>query len=324
MSQEKPESLENQAQQKTYTSDYHFQWKFLHPKYLGLWLLVLILFILGRLPLPAFFATGRAMGRLLMKLGGSRLRVTRQNLALCFPEKTDQQREQLLKQNFETLGIALLEPGLAWFASRSRIQRLGRFEIDPELQTHLEQGKPILLSALHMTCLEMACRIASENMPFNLLYRPNNNPLFEYLSGKFRQRPKFKTRFIPRKQVKDLLHFMQHDEPGMILPDQDFGPKRSVFMPFFGVNTATVMSTSDFARQTFASVAIVTIYLEKTGYVVKFSAPLKNFPSDDSFADTLRLNQLTEQRILEHPEQYLWQHRRFKTRPEGESSLYQK
>ncbi|CAM3588164.1 LpxL/LpxP family Kdo(2)-lipid IV(A) lauroyl/palmitoleoyl acyltransferase [Parendozoicomonas haliclonae] len=313
-------------QERAYTHSYRFQLSYLHPRHWGLWLLILFLFLVGRLPFSWVLAIGRGIGRLFMKIGGSRVKVTRRNLELCFPEKSSEERERILVQNFEAIGIALVEPGVAWFSSSKRIARLTSFHGLERFQEIQESGQGVLVSCLHMTCVEMACRIASEHTSFNILYRVHDNPVYEYVSGVMRNRYPYKSRFIPRKQVKDLLHFMEQGEIGIILPDQDMGKKRSLFVPYFGIPAATIPSVSDFARLSNAKVSMGTFWLdyECNRYTVDFAKPMVNFPTDDTWEDTCRINKLTEDFIRQHPEQYLWQHRRFKTRPEGEESLYGK
>ena len=309
--------------QRTYTNSYHFQMAFLHPRHWGLWLLIALLFIIGRLPFTWVWGLGRIIGRLLMKTGGTRVKVTRRNLELCFPEKSPEERERILVKNFEAIGIALLEPGIAWFSSSRRIARIGRLIGLEHIKEIQSQGKGVLVSALHMTSVEMAARIASEHLSFNILYRVHDNPVFEYVSSTMRNRYKHKSRFIPRKQVKDLLYFMEQGEVGIILPDQDMGKKRSLFVPFFGIDAATIPSVSDFSRLSHAGVVMGQLWLDDaSGYTLTFSSPLENFPTDNNFEDTVRINKRTEDFIRQHPDQYLWQHRRFKTRPEGEESLY--
>ncbi len=310
-------------EERMYTKAYRFQGAFLHPRYWGLWLLIGTLWLIGRLPMAWIVKIGRKIGRLLMKIGGSRVKVTRRNLELCFPELSESEREALLVRNFEAIGVALLEPGVAWFASSRRIRRISRVEGLENIRRHIDKGQGILFCCMHMSCVEMVCRIAAEYLPFNLMYRVHDNPLYEYISNVRRQSYPYKGRYIPRKQVKDLLHFMSKGEMGIILPDQDMGKKRSLFVPFFGQTAATIPSVSDFARLSNARVIMANYYLDENNqYVLSFSQPLENFPSEDNVADTTLINQLIEERIRQHPEQYLWQHRRFKTRPPGEPSLY--
>ncbi len=308
---------------REYTSSYSFKLAYLHPRHWLLWLLVLMLFLIGRLPFTWVLALGRRIGRLFLKLGGTRVQITRRNLELCFSDKSSEEREQILVKNFEAIGIALLEPGVAWFSSKKRIDRLSLFTGLEHVKNVQKNGQGVLLNCLHMTCIEMACRILSEHTSFNILYRVHDNPVFEYVSGVCRNRYSHKSRYIPRKQVKDLLHFLKDGEIGIILADQDMGKNRSLFVPFFGIDAATVTSASDFSRLSNSRIMSATCFLDENNYYhLDLSKPLENFPTDDRKNDTMLVTKLTEDFIREHPEQYLWQHRRFKTRPDGEPSLY--
>lgn len=310
-------------EERTYTKNYHFRSTFLHPRYWSLWLLISSLWLVGRLPMVWIVKIGRKIGRLLLSIGGSRVKVARRNLELCFPNLSETAREVLLVRNFESIGVALLEPGVAWFSDSRRIRCISRVEGLENIRRHIDKGQSVLLCGIHMSCVEMVCRMISEYLPFNLLYRVNDNPLYEYISNVRRLSYPYKGRYIPRKKVKDLLHFMNKGEVGAILPDQDMGKKRSLFVPFFGQTAATVPSVSDFARQSNARVIMASYYLDKNNqYVLTFSQSLENFPTEDNVSDTIRINQLIEAYIRQHPEQYIWQHRRFKTRPPGEPSLY--
>ncbi|MCX4028087.1 LpxL/LpxP family Kdo(2)-lipid IV(A) lauroyl/palmitoleoyl acyltransferase [Endozoicomonas sp. SM1973] len=313
--------LEQTVRQKAYLHDYTFNWQLAHPKYWGIWLLMGVLWILAKFPLSWLNNIGRLLGRLLYKIGGRRLNIARKNLELCFPSLTQQQRESLLKCHLEAVGFALIEPGLAWWSSEEKIKHLCTVEGAEDIKQLLDQGQGVLLCGLHMTSVEMVARALGLQVPYNLLYRVHDNPVYEYVSGKCRQ--KYQARFIPRKQVKDLLYFLQKGELGVILPDNDMGLKRSIFVPFFGVPAATITSPTDFAKQTGAKVAMIFYSRDQQGrYHIKCSSPLNSFPSEDAVADMARINSLIEGYIKQHPEQYLWLHRRFKNRPAGEAKIY--
>ncbi|RRJ85382.1 lysophospholipid acyltransferase family protein [Aestuariirhabdus litorea] len=306
-----------------YLHSYRFQWRFLLPNYWGVWLLFTLLFIIGRLPLPALIGLGKLIGRLFYRIGGSRLRITQTNIRLCFPELTAEEQEQLIRKNYEALGFALLEPGLIWWCSLGRLKRISRVSgYEEHIKPLLARGKGVILFGVHMTCIEAIARLAGvSGVAYNILYRVHDNALYEYLTGVMRRRTL--GRFIPRKEVKSMLRFVNQGEIGIILPDQDMGRKRSIWTPFFGIPAATIPVTSDYAQQTGATVAMIQYYRDERGhYVLDFSPPLDNFPTGNLEADTLRVNGMIEGFIRQHPEQYLWQHRRFKHRPEGEAKLY--
>ncbi len=310
-----------EIEEQPYLNGYRFQWSFLHPRHWLAWLGIGLYWLVGRLPFPLLVRLGYLLGDLLRAVWKGRVHVARRNLELCFPEKSAAERAQLLKDCFRNLGVAALEPGLCWWASTRRIDRLVRWQGLEHVQAQLARGTGVLACTMHFASLEMMIRTGGQKLDVVPMYRVQDNPIFEYVSGIRRRR--FVHRFIPRKRVRDFLYFLRRGSVGVMLPDQDLGRKRSIFVPFFGVQAATVPTVSDFARQTRVPVVMVDIHREGTsGYVVRVSPLLENFPSDDLAADTIRINQLIEERVREFPEQYLWIHRRFKHRPDGEPKLY--
>jgi Kdo2-lipid IVA lauroyltransferase/acyltransferase len=297
-----------------------FEMDFLKPRYWILWFWFALLWLITRLPFKAVYHLGRGLGLFVMKLAPSRRKIAARNLELCFPDKTPAEREHILRESFAGAGLTILESGLVWWPYKKFADRvdINGFEHIEKLRA---QGKPVLAFSLHNTPIEACLSTVSFHVPFNVLFRVNDNPCWEYIAYKGRNR--YNLRLLPRKQVKALLDFMQDGEVGLIVPDQDFGRKRSVFVPFFGIPTATVPSVTDFARQTDAAVVFINFYRKGPGgYGVDISEPLDNFPSGDEVADTARTNFITEQAVRKHPGDYLWHHRRFKTRPEGEPKIY--
>lgn len=306
-----------------YTDGYTFQSSFFMPRFWIVWLLVAFSFVVGRLPVRIFILMGKMIGKVLFLLGGRRAEIARRNLELAYPDLDSSQREKLLYDNFGYLGVALIEPGLAWFSSSKRVKSISKVVGYDNVVKGLSEGGGVLICGLHMSCVEMACRVLAEQGDFNLLYRANDNELYEYLCAFFRRKYPNKGRYLHRKKVKDLLYFLGEGEVGAIIPDQDMGRKRSVFVPFLGQNAATVPSVSDFSRISNSKVVMGNYYInDNCQYVFEFTEVLDDFPTDDSIVDTARINKLIENYIKKHPEQYIWQHRRFKTRPAGEVSLY--
>lgn len=297
-----------------------FSWGFLHPRYWLLWLWFGFLWSVTRLPYPLVYRIGRGLGLLSLRLLPKRRVIAERNIELCFPEKTLSERDQIVRESFAGGGLTIIESGLLWWPSKNLFDRL-----EMKGMEHIErlraEGKPVLVFGLHNTPMEIAAASISLYVPFNGLMRVNDNPCWEYVANRCRGR--YNLRILPRKQVKELLNYMQQGEVGLMLPDQDFGRRRSVFVPFFGIPTATVPSVSDFSQQANAAVIFMNFYRKGSkGYCVELSEPLKDFPSGDLVADTARVSLITEEAVRQRPGEYLWQHRRFKTRPEGEPSLY--
>ncbi len=300
---------------------YDFRWSYLAPQYWLLWLSFALLWLITRLPLSVVLKIGDCVGLLLYKAGGSRRKIGARNIELCFPELNESEREAMLCQCFKHCGHGLFLSGIVWWSSKQRLQKISRIEgIEPLLEAKAA-GENILMVFPHNTSLEICAVALAEHVKFNVLFRVNDNPMWEYVAGKGRSR--HNVRLIPRKQVKEFLSLIETDGVGAVAPDQDLGKKRSVFVPFFGIQTATVPSVSDFAKQTNSKVAFFDLYMDDDNtFVAACDGLLDNFPSDDQIADTARVNALLEESVRRHPSQYLWLHRRFKTRPEGEPKLY--
>ena len=181
---------------------------------------------------------------------------------------------------------------------------------------------------LHFTTIEIAGAMIALRHSLHATYRAHKNPVFEYMQR--RQRLRYDadnaSRLLGRRDIRGMLRVLRSGETIWYSPDQDYGPKQSVFAPFFGVQAATVTGTSRLARIGNARVVPMTMTRlpGAEGYVMKIHAPLKDFPVNDDQADATRVNRFIEEQVRKHPEQYMWLHRRFKTRPEGEASFYRR
>ncbi len=296
-----------------------FRGYYLHPKFWPLWIWFSLLWLVGRMPLVAIRALGTGTGLLVYKVAKGRRRVTLRNLELCFPEKSQQEREQIAKDSFASGGMALWESGLIWFGSHSRVSKMHKV-IGLE---HLERepGQAILVLGMHNACLEMTYGPLALQHSMKILFRVHNNPFWEYVAQKGRNR--YNLTLISNKRVGQFVEHMSNGETGLIAADHDLGRKNSIFVPFFGIETATVTTPSTLASASNAKVVFSCGYRTKDGYVVELK-PIDNFPSDDIKADIVHFSALVEDHVRQHPGEYIWMHRRFKTRPEGEESLYKK
>ena len=302
----------------------NFKISFLLPKYWLTWIAVLMLYSISWLPYRFQLFLGKMIGRLLYKVGSSRKKVALRNLELCFPDKTDAERQTMLKRNFENTGIALLETGMGWWWPNWRVKNKIKIIVLEHIEEAQKQGKGILLLAMHYLSVEINCRGIGSGHPMVVFYRPHNNQLMEYFQ--FRGRGRSNKYMLGKRDVKGLLRALKDGEACIYLPDQDYGRSRSIFVPFFAVpEAASTTGTLIFARQknTQTHMIIPTRNDEGSGYTLEIKPMLENFPTGDDTADVLRVNQELEKAILVKPEQYMWLHRRFKTRPnEDDPSLY--
>lgn len=295
-----------------------FKWRYLLPDCWLLWCWFFILWLITRLPYRWIVVIGRSLGVALFHLIKSRRRIALRNLELCVPELSPEERYYIARESFAGAGLTLFESGLVWWPRRGSPGKYVRVE-NAELLDRLA-GKPVLFFGLHNTCVEIVYACLAQLREFHVLFRVNNNPLWEYMATLSRKR--YGVTLVPRKQVREFVAHLSEGGAGLLAADQDLGRKRSVFVPFFSVNTATVTSVHEFSRQSGAQVVFAHAYRDlPAGYVLKLQL-LDDFPSNDVISDTARMNQVIEAAVREHPDQYLWMHKRFKTRPEGEPDLY--
>lgn len=302
-----------------------FRAAFLHPRYWLLWLGLGLLWLLAQLPYWLLMRLGRGLGWVMYRLAGSRRKIAARNLELCFPELSADEREQLLRENFASTGMTFFEMAISWWWPAARLRKLGQVEGLEHIRQAEAEGQGVLLMAMHFTTLEMGGGLLGMQQP-NLfgMYRPHKNPLFDYVQRRGREQRL--QGVIERDDVRGMLKLLRGGGVIWYAPDQDYGAQRSIFVPLFGISAATVTATSKFARLGKARVIPFTQVrlADGSGYRLTVHAPLADFPGESEEADCLRVNQWIEAAIRQHPEQYLWAHRRFKTRPPGEKKLYKK
>jgi KDO2-lipid IV(A) lauroyltransferase len=270
------------------------------------------------LPLRAIAAVGSMTGTILFWLIPERRKVTRINLEKCFPRMPAAEREGLARAHFRAFCRAFVEQGILWWSPRERIERLVRIEG----VENLKSNSRMILFAPHFVGFEATLARLSLEFPIGLMYSRQKDPLFE--ARLLRGRTRFGGAMFPRQAgIKTGIRIIESGTLYYYLPDLDFGPKRSVFVPFFGVAAATVTGLAYIARTTGAAVVpCVTRMLPGGGYLARLYPAWRGFPSGDEHADARRMMAFVEERVLEMPEQYFWLHKRFKTRPVGEQKFY--
>ena len=303
----------------------HFRVALLHPRYWLTWALFGLWFLVAQLPYRWQMAMGRGIGHLMLRAAGSRRRIAERNLALCFPELSSDEREQLLRRNFASNGIAVMETGMAWFRSSQWLRKRFTVEGLEHLQEPHRRGQGVVMMAMHFTTLEIGAAFMSMSHPVDGMYRPHKNPVYDYMQRKGRERHGEDSDVFQRKDVRGMLRALKNGRAVWYAPDQDYGIKQGVFAPLFGIPAATVTGTSRFARVGRALVVPYTVTrLEEQGrYLVRVYPAIDEIPSGDEQRDAELVNQFVEARMRENPTQYMWVHRRFKTRPEGEEAFYE-
>ena len=288
-------------------------------------LLLALLWLLSRLPLPLLTAPGRGLGRLMWALAGRRRAVALRNLELCLPELAESRRREIAREHFALIGRSVLEYGLSWYASRERLMRL--IEVEGDVALAERSGKPVMWLVPHFVALDIAAVAVQlfQSRPVVSVYMPASNPVFDAVIRRKRLRFGGGARLFSRfESARALMRSVREGYGFFNLPDMDFGERDAAFVPFFGVPAATLLAPSRLARALDMVVQPVVAQALPggRGWRVRFLDPLPEFPSDDALADTARMNRWIEQEVRRMPEQYLWVHKRFKTRPKGEPSLY--
>ncbi|WP_434677579.1 lipid A biosynthesis lauroyl acyltransferase [Pseudomonas sp. R1-18] len=303
-----------------------FQARFLHPRFWLLWLGLGLLWLIVQLPFRVLLVLGAGLGRVMYWLAADRKYIASRNLELCFPELTEAQRTRLLKENFASTGIAFFEMAMSWWWSRQRLAKLARIEGLEHLQDAQAKGEGVILMAIHFTTLEIGAALLGQQHTIDGMYREHRNPLFDFVQRRGRERHNFDSLAVEREDVRGMLKLLRAGRAIWYAPDQDYGAKQSIFVPLFGIPAATVTATSKFARLGRARVVPFTQQrlADGSGYRLVIHPPLEDFPGESDEVDCLRINQWVERAITECPAQYLWAHRRFKSRPPGEPRLYKK
>lgn len=300
-----------------------FLWSFFLPRYWHTWLALGLLFVLAHLPIKFNLALGKGFGRLLYCVAPSRRRIAETNLRLCFPEMDEAAREKMVYEVVLSCGISFFESAMSLWGPAARLRDSFTIKGLEYLDAAQAAGKGVILMGCHMTTMDICGRMLAFHHKMDIYYRQDPNKLMAYMLVKARER--FNGECIITVETRKMIRHLQRGRIVWYAPDQDYGIDHSVFAPFFGVSAATVTGTSRFAR--LGKAVVVPFYHvrdEHGHYHIELGAPLANFPTDNIDADCAYINSVIEQMILRQPNQYLWVHRRFKTRPEGEPSIYLK
>lgn len=252
-----------------------------------------------------------------------RRRIARTNIERCFPDKSAEEHERLVHASFREVGIGVAETCLCWWMPKEKLQAISRIEGREHLTEALAHGKGVILLSCHTTNLEMGATLIALEGPTQAVFKKARNPLFNavmlHKRGAMAAGP-----LIDRKDIRGIVRGLRQNLPMWYGLDQDFGTHNSVFVPFFGIQTSTLTALSRLARMSGAKVVpfFPRRLPDKQGYLLKLSPALENFPSGDDTQDAHAVSRAIEAHVASVPEQYLWQHRRFKTRPPGEPPFY--
>lgn len=298
-------------------------WQYLAPRFWPTWLGIGLLRLIVLLPYRVQLWLGTGIGLLSYLVLPRRRQIVRTNVRLAFPHLNAQEQQALVKANFRSTSIAAMETPLAWWGSEHRLRQL--YHIDGWEHLHAAQalGKGVILLGGHFTAMLICGRLLAYELRYNILVKPAHNDLFEALM--LRHREQAYGGVILSDDLRSLVRSLKRGEICWYSPDQDFGRTGSVFAPFMGVPTATLTATARLAKLSGAPIVPINFErLPQGGYRLRFLPAWTDFPSGDDVADATRINRFIENHVHEVPEQYLWGHRRFKTRPHGETSPYRR
>ena len=296
--------------------------QFTAPRYWPTWLGILLLRIIALLPFKAGLIVGRLIGKALYHLLPKRRHVADVNAQLCFPDLNDSQREQFVKDVFKHNGIGVVETAWAfWNNKRNLLNRTTYLGLDL-LEDALQQEKGVILLGGHYSTLDLGGALfALKGYPMVSMYRQHNNPLMEEII--LRGRADWSIP-IERKKLREIVRKLRDNYIIWYGPDQDFGRKNAVFVPFFKQTAATITATSKMVRLNDSPILCLQQRRnnDDSGYTIEI-APITGFPSGDETEDAKLMNLAIETAVRKAPSQYMWVHKRFKTQPNGDQELYQ-
>jgi KDO2-lipid IV(A) lauroyltransferase len=299
-----------------------FSYRLLAPQHWPTWSGLGLLRLLIRLPYAWLLRIGTLLGRTVLRFSPARRHIADVNLRLCFPDMDDADRAALIRRHFESLGIGAIETALSWWAPAHKLEPLAHVDGLTNLTDALARGKGVILLSAHFTTLEIGGRLLALHAPFHVMYREHKNELFEAIMRRAREIHFEKA--IPRNDIRGMIRSLRDNRPVWYAQDQNYKGELSMFVPFFGIPASTITATSKLARMSGA--AVVPFFQHRlpdgSGYRIVLLPALEDYPTEDVGADTLRINRIIEAQILQSPEQYLWVHRRFKTRPGSEADVY--
>ena len=300
-----------------------FQKQFLHPRYWPSWLGLLLMRLSVYLPAKLQYRLGLLLGQMMQPFMRSRAKVVRRNLELCFPEMSQEERETLVKSILNNTGMMLIETAVSWWASDKQLFPRVTYDGLEHLEAAKQKGKGVILLTGHFTSMEIGGRLIMLQTPAYVMFRHLKNPLFNAVM--MRSRIYHSEGIVMRDDVRAMLRALRKNKVVWYAPDQDFGPRNSIFAKFFGVTAATVPATARMVKMTGAQVVpFVPKRNEDGSYHIQIFPAWQDYPSDDDVADAQRINDWLESQIRLMPEQYFWLHRRFKTQPDGKGRLYKK
>ena len=287
--------------------------------------LLSVVWLLHWLPLGVQAVLGRGFGWLLHAVGRERRGVALRNLELCMPELSAQQRQALVLEHFKLLGRSLLERGVLWYASAERLKRLIHVEGDVHLAERSQRS--VMWLVPHFLAVDVAGTAVQlfQSKDGCNIYTAQSNTVLDAALRRGRYRFSNAAMFTRQQSALPMVRAIKRGMPFFNPSDMDFGRRDAAFVPFFGHPAATLLAPSKLSHS--LNMIVQPIVAEMLpagqGWRITFMPAWTDWPTDDPVADAAAMNRFVETQIRKHPAQYLWVHKRFKTRPEGAPAVYE-
>jgi len=301
-----------------------FRPRMLLPQYWGTWVFLGLLRALVYLPHGVASFVGARLGDLYRRLDKKRRHVANVNLGLCYPEMSPEARQHLIREHYRLYGQTFVDMALIWWGSERYLKRHIRFEGLHYYDAERKRGKAVILLTGHFVAIDIGGPLISTHHRQIGLIKPLYNEVMDWVLG--RGRIRFGSRMLLRDRgMRQVVQAIKEGYGFSYVPDEDFGPEKSVFVPFLGTQAPTITAVSKLARMTRASVLPCFIWRQpdNKGYLIDIRAPLQDFPGGDDVADAARIRKVLADAVNEHPEQYMWTFKFFKTRPDGGPAPYE-
>ena len=301
-----------------YNVDPKFELILLHPKYFLTWFSMGLVYLCRFLPYSVIMILGAGLGTFLQTVSPHRKEIAKANMEMCFPNQNEVEINKLLKAHFKNFGIGIFEIGIAWWSSEKTIRSLKRNSKNIDVLKELDKNEGALILIKHSTHVELDIRLMSLDIDLGGMYKPQSNKVMSYLMIKARNR--YIIGAINNRQAKLAIDWIKDGHKFLYAADQDYGIKVSQFIPFFGVDAATVTFPENLSKSGL-KIIMANVARNHDGFDLEFH---ELQPYEEEGSVLKEMNGFYENFILDSPPSFLWMHRRFKTRPEGQEAIYSK
>lgn len=293
------------------------------PRYWLSWIGLGVLAFIAQLPTSVRHWLGKRLGKFIYQRNQKRRHAVNTNLKIAFPELSDAERDVMTLTHLQWYGCAIVDYSLLFFASNQRLARMLKIEGKEYIDSALAENKNAMILLAHSVMLEFAPAALGLHYDVFGSYKASKNALLNWIIAKSRCRH---VKFVVSRE-EGLRKLIKSLAPGKImifLPDEDLGSDNATFVPFFNKDKATLTTTARIAKmgKAVAFPAFAWFDEKEQKYILQIMPALSNYPSGDAKKDAITLNQALEAMIKQHPEQYMWLMKWYRTRPDGEAGLY--